>query len=482
MRIFDNAIFDKKCYLKSLFGLALMVPLQKATGGAGFAMLVPFAFASIMTKRIEQMIFWLLSSMMLIVGNQYLLPKGPAFYVAQRVIFIFMGFFMLIQIFGRRQSPFVSPLMGMMFYCAYMAVVSLWGWNPVISSFKLFLFSIIYLAYYGVANLAGQNPRFDPRKVRSVVLAISSFIIFGSVLLIPFPGISQLTGEEYLEALKSGGNVTSLFKGMTMHSQTLGPVVASMFAYLFADFVINVRRMNAIYLALLLACPLLIYKTSSRTGMATMIMCVLFTGWFLMRIKGVGVRWRSKVRSLLFAAAAVVAVAVAVLPGLRQSIVRFALKYNRDATTSDFTVEGAMASRQFLIDDQMENFRRSPMFGNGFQVSRMMAHQKIRTWKDLISAPIEKGVWVTAVLEEGGAVGLTILAGFLLVAGLMMMSRGAYTGLSVLIALTISNMAEFTMFSMSAMGGYFWAMVFVGAAMDSARVRQDRQRAVSFYR
>lgn len=476
MKLFDNTIFDKRCYLKTVFGLALMVPLQMATGGAGFAALTPFAFVSIMTKRVEQMIFWLLTSMLLIVGNQYLLPKGPAFYVAQRVIFIFMGFCMLIQIFGRRQSPAVSPLMGMMVYCAYMAVVSLWGWNPVISTFKLFLFSIIYLAYYGVANLAGQNPRFDPRKVRSIVLAIMSFLFFGSLLLIPFPAISQLTGEEYLDALKSGSGVTSLFKGMTMHSQTLGPVVASMFAFLFADLVINVRKMNGLYLAHLLACPLLIYKSSSRTGMATMVMCVLITGWFLMRMKGVGARWRGKVKSILGVTAAVVVMAVAALPGLRQSIVRFALKYQREAATSDFSVESAMATRQFLIDAQMDSFRQSPLFGNGFQVSRSMINLKMKSWKDLISAPIEKGVWITAVLEEGGAVGLTILVVFLLVAGFTMLHRGAYTGLSVLMALTISNMAEFTMFSMSAMGGLFWAMVFVGAAMDSVRIRQDRER------
>lgn len=133
-----------------------------------------------------------------------------------------------------------------------------------------------------------------------------------------------------------------------------------------------------------------------------------------------------------------------------------------------------MSTRQAIVDRQMENFRASPMVGNGFQVSEAQIGLRNATWKELLSAPVEKGVWVTAVLEEGGAIGFVILVGFFLTAGMLMLKRGAYTGLSVLAVLLVSNMAEFTMFSMSAMGGLFWAMVFIGTAMDAARIRRDQ--------
>ena len=64
------------------------------------------------------------------------------------------------------------------------------------------------------------------------------FFILGSIVLIPFPAISQLSGAEYVEAMKRGGAL-SLFKGMTMHSQSLGPCVAVIFSVLFADFVFS---------------------------------------------------------------------------------------------------------------------------------------------------------------------------------------------------------------------------------------------------
>lgn len=137
-------------------------------------------------------------------------------------------------------------------------------------------------------------------------------------------------------------------------------------------------------------------------------------------------------------------------------------------------MEYAMGTRQFLIDAQIYNFKKSPYIGNGFQVSEEMAYTKTTSFKDLISAPIEKGVWVTAVLEEGGVIGFTILVLFFLGAILTMLRRGAYTGVTVLSALVVSNLAEFTMFSMSAMGGLFWALVFIGAAMDTARIKQDQ--------
>jgi len=141
-----------------------------------------------------------------------------------------------------------------------------------------------------------------------------------------------------------------------------------------------------------------------------------------------------------------------------------------------------MSTRQFLIDEQMMHFRQSPMVGNGFQVSADMAYFKSTSWLSYLSAPIEKGVWVTAVLEEGGVIGLTILVFFFLSAGLALLRRGAYTGLSIFCALLVSNMAEFTMFAMSAMGGYFWAMVFIGVAIDAARIREDAERQRMLWR
>lgn len=474
MKIFDNTVFDTKSFLGTLVALLVITLLQMMSEGVAYACLVPFAFVAIARGRIEWMMFWLLSSMLLIVGNKFFLPKGPSFFIAQRVFFIFLGFSMLSRILGKRQSPMISPLLGMSFYVVYMSLTAIVGWNPTISYLKLFLFSIVYVACYGIANMAGQDRNFNERDVRGIILAISSYVIFGSLMLIPFPVIGQLSGDEYEEAVRAGRTVTSLFKGMTMHSQTLGPVIASIFAFLFSDLVVNVRKMNWLYIVLLLASPVLVYMTSSRTGMAALLMAILMGGFCAVKMRGFGVLWRRKVKVWLGFLFVTTMIAVLILPNLRQAVTRFTLKYSYETRAGDFTLEAAVSTRQGLMDRQLENFKKRPLIGNGFQVSEPMMRLKNASWKDLLSAPIEKGVWVTAVLEEGGVFGFIILVGFLLTAGVLMLKREVYTGLSVLSVMMVSNMAEFTMFSMSAMGGFAWTMVFLGTTMDVARIRHDR--------
>ena len=158
---------------------------------------------------------------------------------------------------------------------------------------------------------------------------------------------------------------------------------------------------------------------------------------------------------------------------------RYALKYDREATAGDFTMEEMLKTRQFKMDESMEGFRQKPILGNGFQVTAELQGFRTKSVLSLLSAPIEKGVWVTAVLEEGGIVGMVILLVFVGTCGLTLLSRKAYTALSCFFTLLVSNMAEFTMFSMSAMGGVFWAFIFLGAGFDSVSKRNQQRQAFS---
>ncbi len=135
------------------------------------------------------------------------------------------------------------------------------------------------------------------------------------------------------------------------------------------------------------------------------------------------------------------------------------------------------------MDNAMANFRESPWIGNGFQVSKEFAYREIVSWKQVLSAPIEKGVWVTAVLEEGGVFGMTLFAIFLLVAIFGLLARRAVTGAAALFVFIIANFGEFTFFSMSYTGGLMWAMVFTGVALDAQRLKEDRlRRQMAFQR
>ena len=93
----------------------------------------------------------------------------------------------------------------------------------------------------------------------------------------------------------------------------------------------------------------------------------------------------------------------------------------------------------------------------------------------VLSAPIEKGVWVTAVLEEGGVVGWIIFVVFLVASITTSIKRKAYIGASCLFVFMVSNMGEFSFFSMSYLGGFCWAMVFVGLALDMRKMTDENE-------
>lgn len=477
MKILDNTVFDVKTYWKTLATFVFVItPLQMATKGSGFVLLVPFALIALFTRKSEKVLFWMMCATLLMNANQFFLPKGMTFYIAQRVLFFFVGAFALVQLCGRRQSPFVTPFKGLFVYLAFMAATAFCGWNPTISYLKLLLFSVVYLAYYGMANMAGQDRNFDARRVRSVVLAVMSYFVFGSIAVIPFPAISQLSGQEYEEALKAGQAVTSLFKGMTMHSQAIGVIMAAIYAFLIADFVINVRKANGLYLAMLVSCVGLVYKSSSRTGMGAVLAATMMTGYCAARMRGIGAHWRGKVKSALCVMVLAAIVAAVAIPNVRRGIVRYALKYDKTAEVSDFSTEEMFSTRQGIVDQQLEHFRRSPLVGNGFQVGYNHAFLKNMKFYHMISAPVEKGVWVTAVLEEGGLIGLMLFVGFALTTSALLLKRGAYTGLVSFGTMLVSNMGELTMFSMSSTGSFVWSLVFVGAALDAVRSRTDLER------
>lgn len=476
---FGNDVFDTREFKRSCIIFIVVMLLQKISSGAGFALLVPIILLSITQRKPEKQIFWILITVSMMMGNPNLMPRGPVFFISNRLVMGIFGVIGFLQLAGQRKSSLVTPLLGILFYLIYMIIPSQTGYAPIISNLKLFLFIVVFLAYFGAANMILNNRTINVHKLRAMMLAMASFFIIGSVLLIPFPSISQLSGEAYLEALKSGQNITSLFMGMTFHSQSLGPIVCVIFTFLFADLVFNVRKWNMLYILLFLLCPILIYKTSSRAGMASFILGVVFVGWCLMIDRKVGLRWRSKVMSKLWLIAILCLGAVFVVPSVRDSVVRFALKYNSEAKAGDFSLEEAMATRQYKMDESMEGFHQKPILGNGFQVAVHQQGFQAKSMLSLLSAPVEKGVWVTAILEEGGIIGMIIFLVFAVTCGLKLLARRAYTSLACFFVLIVSNMAEFTMFSMSAMGGVFWAFIFIGAAFDGVSQRKQVQGTLS---
>lgn len=460
--------YDKGALVKSLLILIGTAALMKATGGAGFLLVVPLVFAALMMRRADKLFFYILLTTAMLVANPNVVPKDIVFGVSQRALMMILGVVMSVQLFGSRLSHNTKPFLGIFPYVFFMIIPSAMGWNPKISFLKLFLFTVIFLAYFGVANQAAQSRSLYGGIVRAEMLAVAIFFIAGSVALIPFPGIGQLRGDQFLD----NPNATSLFMGMTSQSQALGPAVSALAVILLGDLLFSVRKPDKLYLALLLCCPILIYKTSSRTGMGSFLLGLGYVVWLFMRARGIGARWRGKVMGIATTMVFFCILVVVAVPSVRNGAIRFALKWSGEGERKELSTENVFSSRQGKIDQCLANFRRKPLIGNGFQVSEDMSYMSNKGGL-ILSAPIEKGVWIYAVLEEGGAIGFVLFAGFLLFAVHTLAKRRCYIGAGCLFVCALTNLGEFTFFSMTYMGGFIWAMVFAGVAMDVQRIRQE---------
>lgn len=467
-----NKPHDVKVLVRCLVWLCVMVVLMMLTKGSAAVLFPIVALCALAQNKTKMLFFVVLMMIVATVGNQFLMPKNFVFAITVRGTLGLLAVFMTLQNAGQKTSRFVTPLLGILFYLIWECVSSAQGWSPMVSYLKLLLFGGIYFAFYSVANKAATSKGINASEMRAIVLSVAVFIIGGSTVLLFFPRIGMMNASDFADPTQASFAL-SLFKGMTMHSQSLGPIVAGLATLLFADLIFSIRKWDPVYLALLVLSPFLIYKTSSRTAMGAFIGGIGTATWLFMRARGVGQRWKGKILSLMTVIAILFACAVLVLPSTRQKAMAFLYKTQEVAANEEVNFEEMIITRQGLVDKAMYNFHKKPIIGNGFQVSEDMLAQNRETIAAYLSAPIEKGVWVSAVLEEGGVVGFALFAGFLVVAFVLFTRRRAYISASMLILLALTNMGEFTFFSMSYTGGILWLLVFCAVALDAQREKQS---------
>lgn len=465
--------YDKKYFKNALMCILAMALVMKVTNAAA-ALAFPVCALSMMArKQSVNLLFVILLMIAHQVGNAFFFPNSAISVLSIRGTLLILSFLMATQLFGRRMSPIVSPFKGLFLYLIWEVFSSFQGFAPLVSLLKLLLFSLIYLAFIEVANDVILNVRADSRKVRSVILAIAAFFLIGSLFTIPFPAISVMTWGDVQNTI----HIESLFKGLSSHSQCLGPMVALFNVVVLADMVFSVKRFDKLYLAILLAAPLLVFKSGSRTALGVYLVSNLVVGVLALQSRGLGRVWKSKITSCFIMVSLAGLVVIAAVPRFREGFLRFVLKKaetSERVTGADVTFTNVAASRLGATDLALFNFRKKPLIGNGFQVAEGM--DKERRGGGLLaylSAPIEKGVWVTAVLEEGGVVGFLFFAGFLFFTFLTMVRRKAYITAATLFSATMSNLGEFTFFSMTYTGGLVWIMVFSAVIMDAQRLREQ---------
>ena len=465
--------YDKKAVLRYLAMALFAIVAWKVTSGVGALLVTFFVIGAVLREKPIEMLFWVLFMTYSSAGNRQLLDANAISVSIIRGTLMLLTLMLTTRLFGGgREARMMTPFWGIMLYIGWECIISAQGFSPGVSYLKLILFFSVYLAMFGVANTVNRSTRTNAKLLRSAVLAIISLVIIGSVLIIPIPSLSLMTGKAAMEAMLAGETV-SLFQGMTSHSQVMGPMAAIMGTLVFADLAFSIKKWDRFYLLLLLCVSIVIYRSSSRTGMGTFVAGCGMVAFLVMRARGLGRNWKGRLLMAITVFTVCGSIAAFALPGMRDKIAQFALKVTDTKGAEKVTVESMFSSRQALMDEAIQNFKNKPIQGNGFQVSSAMAYEKRSSLKDYLTAPIEKGIWIYAIPEEGGIVGMVLFCGWLLVLFPLLIKRHAYIGACVFFAFLVSNFGEFSMFSMSYIGGLYWTLTFAAICLDVQRMKSS---------
>lgn len=466
----ESKSYDRKALLRYLLMAIATIVFWRVTMGFGAILTSILVLYAISRDKPIEMMFWVLFITLSAAGNRQIFMTNIVSVMTVRITLVVLTAILATRLLGGgREARLMTPFMGILPYIAWECVSSAQGYQPVVSYLKLFLFFSVFLSMYGVANVVNRSTRTNAVLLRSAILALVIIIVVGSVLIIPVPSLSLMVDKGIIDKMLAG-DITSLFQGMTSHSQVMGPMAGIMATFVFADLAFSIKKWDKLYLLLLLCCPVLIHKSSSRTGMGSLIGGIGMVVLLVFRAKGLGSNWRGKLIMTMIMGVIAGAVAIAALPSVRRGIAAFTLKWDKSGEKT-VTVDEVMSTRQAAIDVSMSNFHKKPWIGNGFQVSEDMEGQERQGLASYLSAPIEKGVWVCAVLEEGGVPGMILFCAWLVVLFYQLISRHAYIGASVFTSFLVANLGEFSMFSMTYIGGFYWTLTFAAVCLDVQRMK-----------
>ena len=372
------------------------------------------------------------------------------------------------------------PISMLFVYCLIACISSLDGWMPLISYLKLAQYVLFLLGLLFVTRILQQSDK-GLYQLRCVFMAFAVIFVIGSFVsrFIPSLGFSMhianaaiwgqdVTGEELLQ---SEGLV--LFNGMANHSQALAPIVALMAAWVLCDMLLVERRFTWIHGTILAITPVLVYFTRSRGGLLELVSVMLTVMVVCVPRARLASVVKGKMTQFMMLTA-VLLIGVAIVSQVKNQTISKWLRKTEDIGGDTRTLtEAFTASRQGLVEMNLNDFKLNPIFGKGFQVVRGLkeAYRVHRvTW---YSASVEKGVTPLVILGETGIFGSVVFLAFLFTFYGTCLKRRYLSTLTMFTCFLVANLADASIFSPGGGGGFGWIASCVGGfGIDMISIRQ----------
>ena len=465
----DTNLYRK--VLKTTFFLCATVLLCRVTKGYFTVALVALGLYWAFTSQTGKALACYAFMPVLLMFNPYIVPKTAVLGWSLRLGPLLVGM-MLAMMAMRRRGTYRIPLGAIYVYLVCAAVSSCTGWAPKISYLKIANFVLFMLGFWiGTQNL--QNSPKDLETIRIFFLSLAVLTVFGSACTLPFPAIAYpldlslaaVARTEGLDAatayFKSQSGMT-LFAGITVHSQTLGPMLSCLFALVLADALFVERKFTKLHLALLGGMPVLLFMTRSRTAFFAFMVGLVMILWHVVpRIK-ISAGLRKHVKNMAMAGGMLMVLGLGIAELSNKTVSRWLRKTDDVMYDKRSLTEAVTDTRIGLAEESLYEFRQNPLMGMGFQVnweSRSLYGNKAGL---VLSAPVEKGLLPMMILGEGGIVGVIAFIVFLCAFYSKCYRRKYMVTIAMFTTFLATNIGEATFFSPGGGGGIIWIMTAVG--------------------
>ncbi|HEX8360776.1 MAG TPA: O-antigen ligase family protein [Longimicrobium sp.] len=279
------------------------------------------------------------------------------------------------------------------------------------------------------------------------------FALFAVVVTAGFPLIVHPLGY-----FRNGRS----FQGITGQPQTYSLFIGPLLAWCIARLITRQDRGLAKW-ALAGMAALSLVATQGRTGLVAGVAGLLLAGlWWMVSGRMRVAIPRAWIVLVLLAVGAGTGWVATHTQTASRAVLNFMMKGRADAG-----LDAAFhASRGFLIEASMENFRQNPLTGIGFGVGSDPSSFLVRR-DPLLGLPVgastEKGFTAVAILEEVGLVGMTL---FLLMVGALLRPvftrRATFPTTVLALSALMVNFGESVFFALGGSGMLVWLLM--GAA------------------
>lgn len=477
--MFKNPLYNKVA--KTTLLVLAIILMTRLTFGAMFGLLGLMGAIYVTRGQTGKMVACFLMIPFMMMINRVILPGGSISALLSRVGQVVIVAAVVSQV-SLAKGSVKLPFEWLYVYCLWAFVTSIEGWFPMISYLKLVNFCMFFI---GIAFAVRQMQKTDRDLdyVRNFLMALAILMIGGSFILrfIPSVGFSMHVHQSMFDVIGFKEAVAQqgirLFNGMTWHSQALAPLSTMFAVWVLIDMLLVEKKVTALHLGLVGVTPILLYWTSSRTGLLAFGSAMLAIWLYLLPRASLPLRVKRHMNGI-FVGGLVVLVMLAIVAEVRSGTMS---KWLRKTETEEATYsdnrglwEAVTASRQGLVELNMRDYHLRPLMGMGFQVIEYhrTAYEigEISLW----SAPIEKGVLPLMILGETGIVGAVIFVIFLVTFTFGMMRRRFVATVTLFWTMLATNMSEATFFSPSGGGGIIWCIAAIGGMCIDVIVMRER--------